>query len=103
MLTVAQKKIGGLQLGHCGLRQTAQGNAFIKHQKQFSLLQPQVATSANQLEALGDKLHLANTTVTQLYIVLQPPPAHLGVDHLLHPAQAFNDPEIHISAIDERA
>ena len=98
VFTVAQEQVGRGEFRHRLHGQATQFPALLQHRQQFALLQAEVAPSPDQLEALGDEFHLADTAVSQLDVVFQPAPAHLAGDHLLHAAQALDDPEIHVAA-----
>ena len=62
-----------------------------------------LAAAADELQRLGDELHLANAPGAELDVALQPLAAHLGGDHRLHLAQAVDDAEVDVAAKHEGA
>ncbi|MND62336.1 hypothetical protein D3C80_536180 [compost metagenome] len=62
-----------------------------------------LATATDELQRLGDELHLADAAGPQLDVALQPLAAHLGGDHRLHLAQAVDDAEVDVAAKHEGA
>lgn len=62
-----------------------------------------LAPATDELQRLGDELHLANAPGPQLDVALQSLAAHLGGDHRLHLAQAVDDAEVDVAAEHEGA
>lgn len=103
MLGIAQEFIAIAQFGdHCR-RQVALAFQRAEHHEQRPLLQAQVATTVDQLERLGDKLHLADAARAQLDILGHALAPHFLLDQLFHGAQCFNRRKIQVTAVNERA
>lgn len=56
----------------------------------------------DQLEGLGDELHLADTAFAQLDVFRHPLAPDLLLDQLLHGAQRLDGGEVQVAPIDER-
>ncbi len=103
MLGVAQELIPLAQLGdHCR-RQVALAFQGGQHLEQRPLLQAQVAPAVDQLERLGDELHLADTAGTKLDVLGHALASHFLLDQLLHGAQRLDRRKVQVTAINERA
>ena len=96
-----QKLICLGQLLHHKLRHQLLFTQVFEHRKNGAYLQLLIASSANQLKRLPDKLDLTNAAGTQLHIAIHPLTMELLTDQLLHLAQRLEGPEIEIASIDE--
>ncbi|MCY1172665.1 hypothetical protein D9M73_128050 [compost metagenome] len=72
-----------------------------QHLKQRPLLQAEIAATVNQLERLGNKLHLTNTTGAQLDVVGHALAPHFLLDQLLHGAQRFDGGKVEVTPVNE--
>ena len=97
----SQKQIGFAQPLRIAFRQQVQLLDGGQRRQQGPLLQHRLATAANQLKDLDDKLHFADTARAELDIILQTPAAHLAGNHSLHITQGLNHAEINITAEDK--
>ncbi len=102
MLQVAQEAVALLQLVDHRGRQVALPGQGVEHLEQRSLLQAEVAPAVDQLEGLGDELHLADAAGAELDVLGHALAPHLLLDQLLHAAQRLDGREVQVAAIDER-
>ncbi|MNG98753.1 hypothetical protein D3C79_579050 [compost metagenome] len=103
VLGVAQELIALAQLGHHCWRQVALAFQGGQHLEQRPLLQAEVTPAVDQLESLGNELHFANTTGTQLDVLGHALAPHFLLDQLLHGAQRFDCGKVQVAAVHERA
>ena len=102
MLRVAQKTIGPPELQSGAFRQATQRRALGQDRQQLAPLQRHVATAADQLKTLGDKLDFANAAGAQFDVAVPPAPADFSHDTPLHVAQAADGAVIHVAPVDKR-
>ncbi len=102
MLGVAQELVALAQLRDHRRRQVALPLEGRQHLQQRPLLQAQVAPAVDQLEGLGDELHLADAAFAQLDVLGHPLAPDLLLDQLLHGAQRLDGGKVQVAPIDER-
>src|SRR5690606_15778361 len=74
-----------------------------QRRKQRAGLQRRLATTADKLEDLDNKLDFTNATRAELNVIFQPTTAYLTGDHPFHVTQGLDHAEVDIATEHKRA
>ncbi len=102
VLQPAQKTVG-LRQRRCGFGlHVPGGGQRLQRVEQAAPAQRRLAPAADQLQRLHQEFDLADAAGAALDVIGQVLARHLGGDHRLHRAQAFQRAVVEVAAIDER-